>query len=182
MLCFNLIFFHCRSLVALSLVLALLLFKPAPLYILDEVDSALDLSHTQVRFFFFFSCQLLHPFCITLNTDVNDIDRTLAKCCAHTSDSHSLLWCLSRTACSTMQMYSSRLTLSTVCLSSSGKSRLHLDLSAHSDNLLYPHTHSFTQLAPLTAGDDESKENASKGETKRITAKASKHSTATAAI
>lgn len=36
-----------RSLVALSLILALLLFKPAPLYILDEVDSALDLSHTQ---------------------------------------------------------------------------------------------------------------------------------------
>ncbi|KAJ1641479.1 structural maintenance of chromosomes protein 2 [Pavlovales sp. CCMP2436] len=36
-----------RSLVALSLVLALLLFKPAPLYILDEVDAALDLSHTQ---------------------------------------------------------------------------------------------------------------------------------------
>merc|ERR550519_2109442 len=32
-----------RSLVALSL----LLFKPAPLYILDEVDAALDLSHTQ---------------------------------------------------------------------------------------------------------------------------------------
>lgn len=38
---------HCRSLVALSLILALLLFKPAPLYILDEVDAALDLSHTQ---------------------------------------------------------------------------------------------------------------------------------------
>ena len=37
----------CRSLVALSLILALLLFKPAPLYILDEVDAALDLSHTQ---------------------------------------------------------------------------------------------------------------------------------------
>ncbi|XP_049877552.1 structural maintenance of chromosomes protein 2 [Pectinophora gossypiella] len=36
-----------RSLVALSLVLAMLLFKPAPLYILDEVDAALDLSHTQ---------------------------------------------------------------------------------------------------------------------------------------
>ncbi|KAG6453229.1 hypothetical protein O3G_MSEX008044 [Manduca sexta] len=36
-----------RSLVALALVLALLLFKPAPLYILDEVDAALDLSHTQ---------------------------------------------------------------------------------------------------------------------------------------
>merc|ERR550532_2904071 len=36
-----------RSLVALSLILALLLFKPAPIYILDEVDSALDLSHTQ---------------------------------------------------------------------------------------------------------------------------------------
>ncbi len=32
---------------ALSLVLSLLLFKPAPLYILDEVDAALDLSHTQ---------------------------------------------------------------------------------------------------------------------------------------
>ncbi|ORZ33933.1 RecF/RecN/SMC [Catenaria anguillulae PL171] len=36
-----------RSLVALSLVLALLQFKPAPMYILDEVDAALDLSHTQ---------------------------------------------------------------------------------------------------------------------------------------
>ena len=36
-----------RSLIALSLVLALLLYKPAPMYILDEVDAALDLSHTQ---------------------------------------------------------------------------------------------------------------------------------------
>ncbi|XP_065185116.1 structural maintenance of chromosomes protein 2-like [Sycon ciliatum] len=36
-----------RSLVALSLILAMLLFKPAPLYILDEIDAALDLSHTQ---------------------------------------------------------------------------------------------------------------------------------------
>eukprot|EP00898_Chlorokybus_atmophyticus_P005912 jgi/Chlat1/6321/Chrsp44S05888 len=36
-----------KSLLALSLILALLLFKPAPLYILDEVDAALDLSHTQ---------------------------------------------------------------------------------------------------------------------------------------
>lgn len=36
-----------RSLVALSLILAMLKFKPAPLYILDEVDAALDLSHTQ---------------------------------------------------------------------------------------------------------------------------------------
>ena len=36
-----------RSLLALSLILSLLLFKPAPMYILDEVDSALDLSHTQ---------------------------------------------------------------------------------------------------------------------------------------
>jgi structural maintenance of chromosome 2 len=36
-----------RSLLALSLILAMLRFKPAPLYILDEVDAALDLSHTQ---------------------------------------------------------------------------------------------------------------------------------------
>lgn len=35
------------SLLALSLILALLLFKPTPLYILDEVGAALDLSHTQ---------------------------------------------------------------------------------------------------------------------------------------
>ena len=32
---------------SLSLVLALLMFKPAPVYILDEVDAALDVSHTQ---------------------------------------------------------------------------------------------------------------------------------------
>ena len=37
----------CSSLIALSLILALLQFKPAPMYILDEVDAALDLSHTQ---------------------------------------------------------------------------------------------------------------------------------------
>eukprot|EP00798_Chlamydomonas_sp_ICE-L_P014593 gene14593-20643_t len=36
-----------RSLIALSLILALCRFKPAPLYILDEVDAALDLNHTQ---------------------------------------------------------------------------------------------------------------------------------------
>jgi len=36
-----------RSLLALSLVLALCRFRPAPIYILDEVDAALDLSHTQ---------------------------------------------------------------------------------------------------------------------------------------
>lgn len=36
-----------RSLVALSLILSLLQFNPAPMYILDEVDAALDLSHTQ---------------------------------------------------------------------------------------------------------------------------------------
>lgn len=36
-----------RSLVALSLILALLKFNPAPLYILDEVDAALDQNHTQ---------------------------------------------------------------------------------------------------------------------------------------
>ena len=35
------------SLIALSLIMALLQFKPAPMYILDEVDAALDLSHTQ---------------------------------------------------------------------------------------------------------------------------------------
>lgn len=36
-----------RSLLALSLVLALLRFRPAPMYILDEVDAALDVSHTE---------------------------------------------------------------------------------------------------------------------------------------
>lgn len=36
-----------RSLIALSLILALCRFKPAPIYILDEVDAALDLNHTQ---------------------------------------------------------------------------------------------------------------------------------------
>lgn len=35
-----------KSLVALSLILSLLRFKPAPLYILDEIDAALDISHT----------------------------------------------------------------------------------------------------------------------------------------
>ena len=36
----------CRLLIALSLIMALLQFKPAPMYILDEIDAALDLSHT----------------------------------------------------------------------------------------------------------------------------------------
>ncbi|PMD23152.1 RecF/RecN/SMC protein [Hyaloscypha hepaticicola] len=36
-----------RSLIAISLIMSLLQFKPAPMYILDEVDAALDLSHTQ---------------------------------------------------------------------------------------------------------------------------------------
>ena len=36
-----------RSLVALSLILALLQYRPAPMYILDEVDAALDQSHTE---------------------------------------------------------------------------------------------------------------------------------------
>ncbi|KAG7816405.1 hypothetical protein KL928_004961 [Ogataea angusta] len=36
-----------RSLVALALIMSFLQFKPAPMYILDEVDAALDLSHTQ---------------------------------------------------------------------------------------------------------------------------------------
>jgi structural maintenance of chromosome 2 len=35
-----------RSLLALSVILALLKYQPAPLYMLDEIDSALDLSHT----------------------------------------------------------------------------------------------------------------------------------------
>ena len=35
-----------RSLLALSFILSLLCFKPAPFYILDEIDAALDLSHT----------------------------------------------------------------------------------------------------------------------------------------
>jgi hypothetical protein len=39
--------FSCRSLIALSLIMSLLQFKPAPMYILDEIDAALDLSHTQ---------------------------------------------------------------------------------------------------------------------------------------
>lgn len=36
-----------RSLTALALILSLLKYRPAPFYILDEVDAALDLSHTQ---------------------------------------------------------------------------------------------------------------------------------------
>ncbi|KAJ1900772.1 Structural maintenance of chromosomes protein 2 [Kickxella alabastrina] len=36
-----------RSLIALSLIMSLLQFKPAPMYILDEIDAALDPSHTQ---------------------------------------------------------------------------------------------------------------------------------------
>lgn len=35
-----------RSLIALSLILSLLHHRPAPVYILDEVDAALDPSHT----------------------------------------------------------------------------------------------------------------------------------------
>ena len=42
----SLIRFH-SSLIALSLIMSLLQFKPAPMYILDEIDAALDLSHTQ---------------------------------------------------------------------------------------------------------------------------------------
>lgn len=36
-----------RSLLALAYILALLKFKPGPFYILDEVDAALDLAHTE---------------------------------------------------------------------------------------------------------------------------------------
>ena len=39
--------YNYRSLIALSLIMSLLQFKPAPMYILDEIDAALDLSHTQ---------------------------------------------------------------------------------------------------------------------------------------
>lgn len=35
-----------RTLLSLSLTLAMLKFKPAPFYILDEIDAALDESHT----------------------------------------------------------------------------------------------------------------------------------------
>ncbi|KAI8577992.1 hypothetical protein K450DRAFT_249404 [Umbelopsis ramanniana AG] len=47
MSCVDCFQFAIRSLIALSLILSLLQFKPAPMYILDEVDAALDLSHTQ---------------------------------------------------------------------------------------------------------------------------------------
>lgn len=36
-----------RSLLALSLILALLKYKPAPFYLLDEIDAALDQSHAE---------------------------------------------------------------------------------------------------------------------------------------
>ncbi|KAF8198707.1 RecF/RecN/SMC N terminal domain-containing protein [Mycena galopus ATCC 62051] len=36
-----------RSLIALSLIMSLLQFKPASMYILDEIDAVLDLSRTQ---------------------------------------------------------------------------------------------------------------------------------------
>eukprot|EP00826_Nyctotherus_ovalis_P057352 TRINITY_DN7837_c0_g1_i1.p1 TRINITY_DN7837_c0_g1~~TRINITY_DN7837_c0_g1_i1.p1 ORF type:complete len:293 (+),score=87.10 TRINITY_DN7837_c0_g1_i1:25-879(+) len=36
-----------RTLIALSFIFALLRYKPAPLYILDEIDAALDILHTQ---------------------------------------------------------------------------------------------------------------------------------------
>lgn len=36
-----------RSLLALSFLLAMLKYRPAPFYILDEIDSAMDLSHTE---------------------------------------------------------------------------------------------------------------------------------------
>lgn len=46
-MCTLLMFSSVRSLIALSLIMSLLQFKPAPMYILDEIDAALDLSHTQ---------------------------------------------------------------------------------------------------------------------------------------
>ena len=36
-----------KSLISLSIIFAVLMYRPAPIYILDEVDSALDMSHTQ---------------------------------------------------------------------------------------------------------------------------------------
>lgn len=35
-----------RSLIALSLIMAISRFKPAPIYIFDEIDAALDLNMT----------------------------------------------------------------------------------------------------------------------------------------
>jgi structural maintenance of chromosome 2 len=35
-----------RSLIALSLMMAILQTRPSPLYIFDEIDSAMDMSHT----------------------------------------------------------------------------------------------------------------------------------------
>ena len=36
-----------RSLLAFSFILPLLKYNPAPIYILDEIDAALDISHTE---------------------------------------------------------------------------------------------------------------------------------------
>lgn len=39
--------YNIESLIALALIMSLLQLKPARMYILDEIDAALELSHTQ---------------------------------------------------------------------------------------------------------------------------------------
>jgi len=54
-----------RSLLALSFVLSLLLYKPAPFYILDEVDSAMDSNNTE-------NIGKIHKFRISINIRTYD--------------------------------------------------------------------------------------------------------------
>lgn len=105
-----------RSLVALSLILAMLLFKPAPIYILDEVDAALDLSHTQnigqmLRTHFTHS-QVIHKMSYTLvfqhisniqlsHDYLNKLNEPFFFLC-------SLWWCLWKMECSPMRTCSSK--------------------------------------------------------------------------
>lgn len=101
-----------RSLVALSLILAMLLFKPAPIYILDEVDAALDLSHTQnigqmLRTHFRHSQVRLKPGHITVDKE--------PRVMAFPFPPYSLWWCPWRTACSPTPTSSLRPSLLTAC-------------------------------------------------------------------
>lgn len=106
-----------RSLVALSLILAMLLFKPAPIYILDEVDAALDLSHTQnigqmLRTHFRHSQVRLKRGHRTVDVKPRLTAFMFPPC--------SLWWCPWRTACSRTPTSSSRPSLSTACPRSRG--------------------------------------------------------------